>query len=184
MVGDPSGQDRAAPDADPWRNRGQPAGLEPQVGASWARRRRALVVNNADWLLPLSYIEFLRDIGRHFSVNQMLAAEAYKMRLEKGLSFIEFNYQLLQAYDFLVLHGVRLHPPDRRRRPVGQHPGRHRPHPPGRPEGGLRADLPAADHRLRREDGQDRRRGGLAVGRADLASSTSTSTGSTSTTAT
>ena len=69
------------------------------------------MVDNAEWLLPLNYVEFLRDIGRHFSVNGMLAAEAYKTRLEKGLSFIEFNYQLLQAYDFLVLfrrHGCTL----------------------------------------------------------------------------
>jgi len=64
---------------------------------------RALMVNNADWLLPLKYIEFLRDIGRHFSVNRMLAAESYRMRLETGLNFIEFNYMLLQAYDFLYL---------------------------------------------------------------------------------
>jgi tyrosyl-tRNA synthetase len=62
------------------------------------------MVNNADWLLNLNYISFLRDVGRHFSVNRMLAAEAYKLRLERGLSFIEFNYQLLQAYDFLELH--------------------------------------------------------------------------------
>ncbi len=54
--------------------------------------------------MPLDYIEFLRDIGRHFSVNRMLSAEAYKTRLEKGLSFIEFNYQLLQAYDYLELY--------------------------------------------------------------------------------
>ena len=64
---------------------------------------KAMLVNNADWLAPLNYIEFLRDIGRHFSVNRMLSAESYKMRLETGLSFIEFNYMLLQAYDFLVL---------------------------------------------------------------------------------
>jgi len=64
---------------------------------------RALLVNNADWLLPLRYVEFLRDIGRHFSVNRMLAAESYRMRLETGLNFIEFNYMLLQAYDFLYL---------------------------------------------------------------------------------
>ena len=64
---------------------------------------KALLVNNADWLAPLNYIEFLRDIGRHFSVNRMLSAESYKMRLETGLSFIEFNYMLLQAYDFLLL---------------------------------------------------------------------------------
>lgn len=63
----------------------------------------AIAVNNADWLLSLNYVAFLRDVGRHFSVNRMLAAEAYRMRLEKGLSFIEFNYQLLQAYDFLHL---------------------------------------------------------------------------------
>jgi tyrosyl-tRNA synthetase len=63
----------------------------------------AVIVNNADWLAELKYIDFLRDIGRHFSVNRMLTFEAYKQRLETGLSFLEFNYQLLQAYDFLVL---------------------------------------------------------------------------------
>ncbi len=69
------------------------------------------VVNNADWLASLNYIDFLRDIGRHFSVNRMLSFETYKMRLETGLSFIEFNYQLLQSFDFLELyrnHGVTL----------------------------------------------------------------------------
>ncbi|MBB6478913.1 tyrosyl-tRNA synthetase [Spirochaeta isovalerica] len=64
----------------------------------------AKLVDNAEWLAPLNYIEFLRDIGRHFSVNRMLTFEAYKLRLEKGLSFIEFNYQLLQSYDFLELY--------------------------------------------------------------------------------
>lgn len=65
---------------------------------------RAIPENNARWLLDLKYISFLREIGRHFSVNRMLTAEAYKLRLERGLSFIEFNYQLLQAYDFLELY--------------------------------------------------------------------------------
>jgi tyrosyl-tRNA synthetase len=64
---------------------------------------KALLVNNADWLLGLRYIEFLRDIGKHFSVNRMLAAESYKLRFEAGLNFVEFNYMLLQAYDFLYL---------------------------------------------------------------------------------
>lgn len=64
---------------------------------------KALLLNNADWLASLNYVEFLRDIGRHFSVNRMLAAESYKMRLEKGLNFIEFNYMLLQSYDFYYL---------------------------------------------------------------------------------
>jgi tyrosyl-tRNA synthetase len=61
---------------------------------------RAIMVNNASWLVGLNYISFLRDIGRHFSVNRMLTAESYKARLKTGLSFIEFNYMLLQAYDF------------------------------------------------------------------------------------
>lgn len=65
--------------------------------------QKALLLNNAEWLLPLGYIEFLRDIGKHFSVNRMLAAESYRMRLETGLNFIEFNYMLLQAYDFYYL---------------------------------------------------------------------------------
>jgi len=65
---------------------------------------KALIVNNADWLLKLNYIEFLRDIGMHFSVNRMLTAECFKQRLDKGLSFLEFNYMLMQAYDFLELN--------------------------------------------------------------------------------
>ena len=65
---------------------------------------KAIMVNNADWLLHLNYIDFLRDIGRHFSVNRMIAAESYRTRLETGLNFIEFNYMLLQAYDFWYLY--------------------------------------------------------------------------------
>ena len=63
----------------------------------------AVVVNNADWLMDLNYIGFLREIGVHFSVNKMLTAECYKSRMERGLSYLEFNYMLMQAYDFLVL---------------------------------------------------------------------------------
>ncbi|HOT59204.1 MAG TPA: tyrosine--tRNA ligase, partial [Spirochaetales bacterium] len=66
--------------------------------------KTAYTANNKDWLANLNYIEFLRDIGRHFSVNRMLSFEAYKIRMETGLSFIEFNYQLLQSYDFLELY--------------------------------------------------------------------------------
>ncbi len=65
---------------------------------------KALMVNNADWLMNLNYIEFLREIGVHFSVNKMLSAECFKTRMEKGLSFIEFNYMLMQSYDFLKLN--------------------------------------------------------------------------------
>ncbi len=65
---------------------------------------KAMFVNNADWLRKLNYIEFLREVGAHFSVNKMLTAECYKRRLEKGLTFLEFNYMLMQGYDFLELN--------------------------------------------------------------------------------
>ena len=64
----------------------------------------AVVVDNADWLLDLNYVDFLRDVGVYFSVNKMLTAECYRSRMEKGLTFLEFNYMLMQAYDFLVLN--------------------------------------------------------------------------------
>ncbi len=64
---------------------------------------KAMMVNNADWLSGLNYIEFIRDVGAHFSVNRMLTAECYKQRMEKGLSFLEFNYMIMQSYDFLEL---------------------------------------------------------------------------------
>ena len=65
---------------------------------------KALMVNNADWLLDLNYVELLREVGAHFSVNRMLTAECYKQRMEKGLSFLEFNYMIMQSYDFLALY--------------------------------------------------------------------------------
>ena len=104
MVGDPSGKSemRQMLTEEEISENGQ------QMGKQFARFIRVdgqdgLMLNNAEWLLPLSYISFLRDYGKYFSVNRMLSFEAYKIRLEKGLSFLEFNYQLLQAYDFLVL---------------------------------------------------------------------------------
>lgn len=65
---------------------------------------KAILANNADWLLKLNYVDFLREVGVHFSVNRMLTAECFKQRLEKGLSFLEFNYMLMQGYDFYVLN--------------------------------------------------------------------------------
>ena len=65
---------------------------------------KALMVNNADWLMDLNYIEVLREVGAHFSVNRMLTAECYKQRMEKGLSFLEFNYMIMQSYDFYTLY--------------------------------------------------------------------------------
>ena len=70
---------------------------------SFEGENAAVMVNNADWLLNLNYIDFLREIGANFSVNRMLTAECFKQRLERGLSFLEFNYMLMQSYDFLVL---------------------------------------------------------------------------------
>ena len=64
---------------------------------------KAIMANNADWLLNLNYVDFLRDVGAHFSVNRMLSAECYKSRMEKGLTFLEFNYMIMQSYDFLKL---------------------------------------------------------------------------------
>jgi tyrosyl-tRNA synthetase len=81
------------------------------VGAPGAREEQILFANNKDWLASLNYIDFLRDIGKYFSVNKMLTFESYRIRMETGLSFIEFNYQLLQSYDFLQLYkryGCRL----------------------------------------------------------------------------
>ena len=65
---------------------------------------KAIIVNNADWLLNLNYVDFLREVGTHFTVNRMLTAECYKQRFEKGLTFLEFNYMLMQGYDFYVLN--------------------------------------------------------------------------------
>ena len=91
---------------------------------------KALMVNNADWLLKLNYVELLREVGACFSVNNMLRAECYKQRMEKGLSFLEFNYMIMQSYDFYdLVPEVRLQFAVRRRRPVEQHARRHGAHP-------------------------------------------------------
>lgn len=101
MVGDPSGKTEMRPIMSREQIDENAEGLKAQLSRFIDfSNNRALLLNNADWLTELRYIDFLRDIGKHFSVNRMLAAESYRMRLETGLSFIEFNYMLLQAYDF------------------------------------------------------------------------------------
>ncbi|MBM4371080.1 MAG: tyrosine--tRNA ligase [Deltaproteobacteria bacterium] len=105
MVGDPSGKTEARRLLGPDEIEANTRGLEAQLARFLVLDgARGVMRNNAEWLAPLQYIPFLRDIGRHFSVNRMLSAESYRLRLETGLSFLEFNYMLLQAYDFLVLH--------------------------------------------------------------------------------
>jgi len=112
LVGDPSGKTEMRPIITPEEIRENGACLKEQLARFIDfSKGRALMVNNADWLTRLNYIDFLRDIGRHFSVNRMLSAESYRARLETGLNFIEFNYMLLQAYDFWHLfknYGCRL----------------------------------------------------------------------------
>jgi tyrosyl-tRNA synthetase len=104
MVGDPSGKTDMRQILTAEQVQSNASALKSQLSSFLEfTENKALLLNNADWLLGLRYIEFLRDIGKHFSVNRMLAAESYKMRLETGLNFIEFNYMLLQAYDFLYL---------------------------------------------------------------------------------
>jgi tyrosyl-tRNA synthetase len=112
LIGDPSGKTEMRNMLTLKQIAGNVAGIRSQVERFFSTiTSAALVLNNADWLRECNYIEFLRDVGVHFSVNRMLTAECYKGRMEKGLSFIEFNYMLLQAYDFLHLYrhyGCRL----------------------------------------------------------------------------
>ncbi len=106
MVGDPSGKTEMRKMLTPAEIEANGRGILGQLQRYLdLDGRRGLFLNNAEWLLPLKYIDFLREIGRHFRVNEMLRSEAYRLRLERedGLSFIEFNYQILQAYDFLTL---------------------------------------------------------------------------------
>jgi tyrosyl-tRNA synthetase len=105
LVGDPSGKTEMRQMLSPETITQNARALETQLRRylAFEGNNGAVLLNNADWLADLKYIDFLRDIGRHFSVNRMLTSEAYKQRLETGLSFLEFNYQLLQAYDFLLL---------------------------------------------------------------------------------
>lgn len=112
LIGDPSGKTEMRQILTMQEAEENARGIKKQLATYLDfGKGKALLINNADWLKKLNYIEFLRDIGRHFSVNRMLTAESYRARLETGLNFVEFNYMLLQAYDFLFLYqeyGCRL----------------------------------------------------------------------------
>jgi len=103
LVGDPSGKSEARPILSREEVAANAAALKAQL-ARFVNVDQAIFVNNADWFKDLLYIDFLRDIGSKFSVNRMLAAESVKQRMETGISFLEFNYMILQAYDFYVLN--------------------------------------------------------------------------------
>ena len=106
MVGDPSGRTdmRSMMTKETIRHNVECFKKQMSRFIDFEGENAAIVVDNADWLMNLNYIDFLRDIGTHFSVNRMLSAECFKQRLERGLSFLEFNYMLMQGYDFLVLY--------------------------------------------------------------------------------
>jgi len=105
MIGDPSGKTEMRKMLTPEQIGANAQKIKAQIERYFTiDGEKGLAVHNASWLMELKYIDVLRDIGRHFSVNRMLTAESYKIRLESGLSFIEFNYQILQAYDFLQLY--------------------------------------------------------------------------------
>ncbi len=126
MIGDPSGRtdmrqmmtietveencnqfkslfDRFIEFDEAWKYEGNNGVYAPGRENKTPEMNKAISVNNAAWLMPLNYVEFLREIGPHFSVNEMLRADCYKQRMEKGLSFLEFNYMLMQSYDFMVM---------------------------------------------------------------------------------
>ena len=106
MVGDPSGRTdmRSMMTKETIRHNVECFKKQMSKFVSFEGENAAVIVDNGDWLMDLNYIEFLREIGAHFSVNRMLTAECFKQRLDRGLSFLEFNYMLMQAYDFLVLY--------------------------------------------------------------------------------
>jgi tyrosyl-tRNA synthetase len=105
MVGDPSGRTEARKLMTVETIAQNLLGIKPQLQRFVdLQSGKAILRDNAQWLMNLNYINFLRDIGKHFSVNRMLSADCYKSRLEAGLSFLEFNYMVMQAYDFLVLY--------------------------------------------------------------------------------
>lgn len=106
LIGDPSGKNEMRQILSREEVQANAESIRAQLGRyiSFDSKEQGLCLNNADWLTSLNYIDFLRDTGRHFSVNRMLAAESYRARLETGLNFIEFNYMLLQSYDFLYLY--------------------------------------------------------------------------------
>ena len=185
-VGDPSFRSDERPllaaGADRRQHRHHARGSSPSTSTTATAPSDAIMLDNADWLDALNYLDFLRDIGRHFSVNRMLSFESVKSRLdrEQTLSFLEFNYMILQAYDFLELHrregcllqmggsdqwGNIVNGIDLTRRVAGAEVF------------GLTS--PLLDHRGRRQDGQVRRRRGLAQRRDARRPTTSGSSGAT-----
>lgn len=163
-VGDPSFKDTARQLLDDAVIQANTAGIRRSF-APFVDMDQVLMLNNDDWLNSLNYIDFLRDYGRHFSVNRMLAFDSVKLRLEReqSLSFLEFNYMILQAYDFLELfrrHGCVLQMGGVR--PVGQYCQWRGTDAPAFGQACIWVDFPAHYHLKRDEDGENSQWGGLA----------------------
>ncbi len=178
MIGDPSGKSQERVLLSPEQIEENVAGVraqlerfldfEPRAGDPPAAR----IVNNADWLATIDLLSFLRDAGKHFTVNYMLQKESVNRRLEseEGISFTEFSYLVLQAYDFLqAVRSLRLRAADGRQRSVGQHHGRHRSDSQAARQEGARPGVAADEDGVGREVRQDRSGHGLAGSGAHLA---------------
>ena len=190
-VGDPSGKDETRTHPARRADRGQQGRHQgrvrqvPRLRQPPARRHHGSTTPSG-WR-KLNYIEFLRDVGRHFSVNRMLTMDSAKLRLERDQELSLHRVQLHAAAGLRLRRAgpaLRLQPADGRLRPVGQHRHRHRPRPAHGHAPALRADLPAADHRVRRQDGQDGGGRGVAQRGPALAPTTTGSSGATPRTAT
>ena len=168
MVGDPSGKDETRAIrtvAEIEANKARIRGVFAKVLRYGYGPSDAIMLDNAEWLTKLNWIEMLRDIGQHFSVNRMLTMDSVRLRLEREqeMSFIEFNYMVCQAYDFVELSrrtGCRLQMGGSDQ--WGNIINGRRSRPPHGHAATVRADDAAAHHRLRRQDGQDRAGRGLA----------------------
>ena len=190
MVGDPSGKDESRKLLTVAEIEANKAGIR-KAFSHFIRfgdgKHDAIMPDNADWLAKLNYIDFLRDVGRHFSVNRMLAMDSVKLRLEPRAGALLPRIQLHVPAGLRfrrALQALRGDAADGRLRPVGQYRHRHRSRPAHGARAALRSDLAAHHHGVRRQDGQDRRRRGLAR-RDDARALTSTgSSGATPTTPT
>ena len=171
MVGDPSGKDEMRKMLTPEFIAHNIACFKKQMSRFIDfSDDKAIMVNNADWLLDLNYIKLLREVGVHFSVNRMLTAECFKKRLERGLSFFEFNYMIMQAYDFWTLNKKYgcimemggddqwLLDDNQNKIPVVQHAGRCGTYPPQRTETCFLHDLQAFNYKRRQKNGQNGKR--------------------------
>ena len=166
LIGDPGGKSQERPLLTREVLQQNLEGIRTQLARFLdfdAQDNAALLINNADWLEKINAIDFMRDVGKHFSVNYMLAKESVRSRMTDGISYTEFSYMLLQAYDFLTLYDQpRVRASNGRQRPVGQHHCGRGPDPPRSRRAGSRSGY-ASSNKVRRDKvRKDRGRRGMA----------------------